>query len=462
MGYGLRGFKGGETWSQHPLILAQIQVGLKPRAGFSRYTAPMPAAPSDVNIKARWVAPMTGAGEVLDAHTLVIRDGRILDVLPHAEAAERYAPRVELDRSNHLAMPGLVNALTRLSPTVGCAPERGFWADGAQLSVANMLQAGITTFCDVGCFPRETAAAALAQGLRAVIGLPVAEHSSDWAREPGEYLTRALKLHDEFKGHPSISTRFAPLRADLLGDATLERLATLAAELDAGLLVSLHDSQQEVEDSLRRWGKRPLRRLLDFGLLSPAATAAHLTHLDGADLELVRGSGAAVTLCLASGLLRRRGLPPIDALNAPPGRVSLGSDGEHCGPGQDLWSEVRLMALHSPGSTPGNILGAVTRGGAAALGLESETGTLEAGKWADLCCVDLSGPATQPTDDPLRRLVLSGGRNLVSDVWVAGRHLLVEGRFTRLDWPELAVRLDHRRAPASAGARPPFTPETVA
>ncbi len=196
---------------------------------------------------------------------------------------------------------------------------------------------------------------------------------------------------------------------------------------------------------------------MNLGLLGPASAASHLTEVDAGDLELLRRSGAAVTLCLASGLMRGHGVPPIDALAAPPVRVSLGSDAEHCGPGQDLWTEIKLMALHSPGASPGSVLGAATRGGAAALGLESETGTLEPGKWADVCCLDLSGPATQPPADPMRRLVFAGGRDLVSDVWVAGRQLLVEGRFTRLDWPELASRLDARNPPAT---RPIDTMET--
>jgi 5-methylthioadenosine/S-adenosylhomocysteine deaminase len=420
----------------------------------------MAAIPSDVNIKARWIAPMTGNGEVLEAHTLVIRDGRILDLLPHQAAAERYAARVELDRPDHLAMPGLVNARTRLTP-IGVDPAaQGFWVDGALLSIANMLQAGITCFCDAGYFPREAAATAVAQGLRAVVGLPVARHPSTFAQNPGEYLTRALALHDEYRRHPSISTRFAPLGAGSLDDETLGRLAILAAEIDAGLLVSLHESGQDVELSLRHSGKRPLQRLQDLGLLSPAA-AAHATDLDSADLDLLRRSGAAVTLCLASGLKRGRGLPPIEALNVAPMRVSLGSEGGYDGPGQDLWTELKLMALHSPGASAVSVLGAATRGGAAALGLESETGTLEAGKWADVCCVDLSGPAAQPPGDPLRRLVFAGGRDLVSDVWVAGRHLLAEGRFTRLDWPALAARLDPRRAPAATAAPPPHLSETL-
>jgi 5-methylthioadenosine/S-adenosylhomocysteine deaminase len=85
-------------------------------------------------------------------------------------------------------------------------------------------------------------------------------------------------------------------------------------------------------------------------------------------------------------------------------------------------------------------LHAATLGGAAALGLEAEVGALEVGKWADLCCVDLSGPATQPLGDPLAQLVFGGGRDIVSDVWVAGRQLLSGGELTRLDWPDVAAR----------------------
>jgi 5-methylthioadenosine/S-adenosylhomocysteine deaminase len=67
-------------------------------------------------------------------------------------------------------------------------------------------------------------------------------------------------------------------------------------------------------------------------------------------------------------------------------------------------------------------------------------GTLEPGKWADLCCVDLGGPSTQPLRDPVTQLVFCGGRDTVSDVWVAGRPLLSERELTRLDWPEVAAR----------------------
>ena len=378
---------------------------------------------------------MTGEA-VLAHHTLVVRDGRIVDVLPDAEAARRYAPSVLLERPTHLLMPGLVNA--RTSCLAGAAQSPRFAPEIGLLSIANMIKAGITCFCDVGFFPSDIARLAVSQGLRAAIGLPVAEHPSPWAQNAGEYLSRALRLRDEYKGHPTISVSVAPLRPAEMADATFARLSVLVNELDAGVLLALHESQGDVDESLRRHGARPIERLERLGLLTPALTAAHAQALGPQDLDLAQRAGIGVALCLASGLLRGAGLPPISAL--PPLRLGLGSDGDTTGTGQDLWTEIKLFALHAP-APPAGVLAAATRGGAGVLGLEAEIGTLEAGKWADLCCVDLGGPATLPLGDPLRQLVFSGGRDLVSDVWVAGRQLLCEGQYTRLDWPDLAARL---------------------
>jgi 5-methylthioadenosine/S-adenosylhomocysteine deaminase len=182
--------------------------------------------------------------------------------------------------------------------------------------------------------------------------------------------------------------------------------------------------------------------------LTPALMAAHAARLEDAEIDLIRRAGVGIALCLASDLARGDGLPPLEALAATGVRLSLGSDGAFLGPAQDLWSEIKLLALHGriastrPVFREPDVLAAATRGGAAVLGLEAEIGTLEAGKWADLCCLDLGAPATQPMLEPLSQLLLAGGRDLVSDVWVAGRQLLSEGQFTRLNWPELAARLN--------------------
>jgi 5-methylthioadenosine/S-adenosylhomocysteine deaminase len=108
------------------------------------------------------------------------------------------------------------------------------------------------------------------------------------------------------------------------------------------------------------------------------------------------------------------------------------------------------MDLAQQGLNAWDALALATRGGAAALGLDAEIGTLEKGKWADMCCIDLQRPATQWAAlaaplDAATPLVFNGGRDLVSDVWVSGRHLVNSRAFTRLDWPHAANRLAARR-----------------
>ena len=406
----------------------------------------MRKVPCDLHITPRWMLPMGAERELLERHTLVVRDGRILEIVAADAALERYAPRVSLERPGHLLMPGLVNAYTRIGTLSGEGAAPAFSQDLAALGIANMLKAGVTAFCDVGYFPGEVAGTAVAQGLRAVIGLPVAARPSAWAQGPAEYLTRALKLRDEYKAHPSIATVFAPLGSNALENATLARVSTLAAELDAGIVVAVNRSRRDIDECVARHGMRPLARLETLGLVTPALIAVHAASLEEAELELIRRAGTGIVLCLAADLARGEGLPPIAALAAARSagvRLCLGS----ADAGQDLWNDIKLLALHGhiaaaqPLLRAREVLEVATRGGAAALGLDTEIGSLEAGMWADLLCLDLGGPAMQPALEPLAQLLLNGGRDLVSDVWVAGRQLLSEGQFTRLDWPELAARL---------------------
>lgn len=390
---------------------------------------------------------MTARNLVLEDHSLLVRDGRILDILPSALAAQRYAATAVLQRDSHVLIPGMINAksgaaalLFRGANGATTVAERlvnaDFARDGTLAAIAEMLQSGITCFCDRCYFPEETARAANEQGMRAVLGMPVSEGRTSWAQDAAQSLTRALGLRDKHKGEPLICTAFAPLSANALSDASFARLATLADELDSGILIDLHQSAQEIAESLAVHALRPLERLWNLGLLTPALNAAHMVHLSPEDLNLVQRTGISVTVCPQRDLYLGNGLPPVARLCAAGVRLGIGS--ASAAPlNQDIWNDLKISALLSGAW---DALAAATLGGAAALGLESEVGSLQAGKWADLCCVDLSGPATQPLSDPLTQLVFAGGRDIVSDVWVAGRQLLCAGELTRLDWPEVAAR----------------------
>jgi 5-methylthioadenosine/S-adenosylhomocysteine deaminase len=399
---------------------------------------------------------MTSSGGVLENHSLVVRDGRILDLLPSAAAMESYAATVTVQRPAHLLMPGLINAnthaATALFRAAGAAGAAGgghaelekrtlsaeFVRDGVLLAIADMLRSGITCFGDRYYFPDETARAAAEQGMRAVIGMPIAETPSPWAGTGAEYLTRALELRDEYSGHPLIETAFAPHAPHTLSNAMFERIATLADELDAPIMIDLHESAGEITQSIARHGVRPILRLWQLGLLTPALNAGHMTHATGADIDLAQRTGISISLCPQASLRRAEGLPPAAAFFASGIRVGLGSGGVSC-QNLDLWDEMKglaLMTAHPPWET----LAAATVGGAAALGIDAEVGTLAPGSWADVCCLERSAPAAFPANAPFAPLVFRGGRDLVSDVWVAGRQLVANGELTRLDWAAVSAR----------------------
>jgi 5-methylthioadenosine/S-adenosylhomocysteine deaminase len=408
----------------------------------------MPADLADLSIEARWIVPMTMPGKVLEQHTLVVRDGRILDLLPTAAANLRYSATVVMRRPEHLLMPGMVNAAshaaTSLFRGMGAdlaalearfvGPE--FVRDGVLSAMAEMLRSGTTCFADRYYFPEECARAAGEQGMRAVIGMPVSG---------AEHLTKALRMRDEYKDHPLISTAFAPHAPNAMDDATFARVATLADELDAGIVIDVQESAADIAACVATHGMRPLERLWKLGLLTPALNAVHMTQATAQDVDLAQRTGISISLCPQSNLTQGNGLPPVGAFAASKIRLGIGS-GATPPQNQDVWGEMKLVAQMSHAApaplSAWDALAMATRGGAAVLGLDADVGRLEPGKWADLCCVDLRGPATQPMNDPVTQLVFCGGRDMVSDVWVAGRQLLSDGEMTRLDWPGVAERAD--------------------
>src|SRR5580692_3314292 len=142
----------------------------------------MPAVLADLCIDARWIVPMSMPHRVLENHTLVVRDGRILDLLPSAAATIRYSATAKVQRSAHLLMPGMVNAATHAATSLfrgaGARGAAQFVHDGILVAIAEMLGSGITCFADRCYFPDQCARTAAEQGMRAVIGMPVAETAS--------------------------------------------------------------------------------------------------------------------------------------------------------------------------------------------------------------------------------------------------------------------------------------------
>lgn len=436
--------------------------------------------PVDALIFARWIIPVEPAGRVLEQHALVLRHGRIVELLPYAEARSRYAPTETVELPRHALIPGLVNAHTHAAMTLlrGLADDlplepwlkehiwpvehrwvnADFVRDGAELAVAEMLRSGTTCFADMYFFPEVTAEVARQQGMRAVLGLVLFDFPSPWGSGPEEYLRKGLALRDRHKNDPLLSFMFAPHSTYTVSERWLKELRTLADELDLPLQTHLHETAGEIEQSLAQHGKRPIARLTELGFFNPALMGTHMTQLTDAEIAACAQYGVSVVHCPESNLKLASGFCPVAKLLKAGVNVALGTDGAASNNDLDMLGELRTAALLAKGVAgdaaalpAATALGMATLNGARALGLEKDIGSLTPGKWADLAAVDLAAPETQPVYDVISTLVYAAGRRQVSDVWVAGKRRLQDHRLTQLDGDAILQRAEDWRERIAAG-----------
>lgn len=416
---------------------------------------------TDILIHARWVIPVEQNG-VLDRHAVAVSDGTIVDVLPSEQASTRYRARETIRLEQHALLPGFINAHTHASMALfrGLAddlplmdwlqnhiwPAEAKWVspdfvrDGTELAIAEMLKSGTTCFSDMYFFPEETARACLAAGMRAVVGLIVIDFPTAYAQTPDEYLRKGLKLHDDLRSNTLVTTAFAPHAPYTVSDGPLGNLRTLNNELDLPLHIHVHETAHEVNEAMRTTGQRPLARLAALDLLQPNLVAVHMTQLNDDEIRLLAERGVHVAHCPESNLKLASGFCPVHKLLQAGVNVALGTDGAASNNDLDMLSEMRTAALLAKGVAleatalpAAAALRMATLNGAKALGIEERTGSIKAGKAADLVAIDLSAIATQPVYDPISQIVYAASREQVTDVWVSGNRLLNERRLTTLD-----------------------------
>ncbi len=424
----------------------------------------------DTLIHAPLIVPVEPAGVVLENHSLAINDGRIIDILPGNEARSRYQARHDQSFDDHVLLPGLINTHTHAAMSLmrGLADdlplmtwlEEHIWpvekkwisADfvqaGSQLACAEMIRGGVTCFNDMYFFPEETARVVEQCGMRATLGLIVIDFPSAWAETADDYIRRGLEVHDQLRGNPLIQTAFAPHAPYSVSDAPLQQIATLVEELDIPVHIHLHEVADEVSRAERELGLRPLQRLDRLGLLSPRLLAVHMTQVNEDDIRRCRETGVNIVHCPESNLKLASGFAPLQRFVEQDINVALGTDGAASNNDLDLFGEMRSAALLAkavagdasaiPAETA---LRMATLNGARALGIEEQTGSLEVGKSADLIAVDLGRIETQPVYHVHSQLVYATGREHVTDVWVAGQHLLKDRQLTTLDETEILARV---------------------
>jgi len=422
--------------------------------------------PIDLLIEARWVVPVEPHGVVFEHHAVAVDGGRIVALLPVADARARYVPRERVVLDEHALIPGLVNAHTHNPMTLmrgladdlplmrwlqehiwpaeakAIGPE--FVRDGIELAVAEMLRGGTTCCSENYFFPDVQAATYRRLGFRAMVGLPIIEFPSAWAATRDEYFDRGLAVHDEFRGEPLLGTSFAPHAPYTVSDESFERIRLLSDQLDLPVHLHLHETAHEVEDAKRERGARPFARMQSLGIVNDHLIAVHMTQLTDAEIAACAEAGVAVVHCPESNLKLASGFCPAEKLRRAGVKLAIGTDGCASNNDLDMFGEMRTAALlakavaeDASALDAASALRAATLGGAFALGWSERVGSIEAGKQADLAAVRLDDIETQPLYNVVSQLVYATGRQQVSDVWIAGARKLRDRVLPDVDLDEV-------------------------
>ena len=431
-------------------------------------SAPNERIPCDLLIEPRWLIPVVPEGAVYSDYAIAVNGSTIIAIGPAHELRARFSAAQRIELPEHTLMPGLVNSHTHAAmslmrgladdlplmrwlsehiwPTEAKHISPEFVRDGVRLAIAEQLCGGVTTMQDMYFFSEVVAETALELGMRAVVGAIILEFSSAYASNADEYFSKGVALIERYQKHPLISVALAPHAPYTVSDASFARIRGLSDQFDVRVHCHIHETAGEVADSVAQFGMRPLARLDQLGLLNARLSAVHMTQLTSDEIKRLSETGVSVLHCPESNLKLASGFCPAQALLDAGVNLALGTDGCASNNDLDLLGELKTAALLAKGvAGDATALSAVraltmaTLGGAKALGLADQIGSLEAGKQADLVAMRFDEFDALPVYNPISHIVYASHRRQVSDVWVAGVARVRGGILLDVDCKALAV-----------------------
>lgn len=357
-----------------------------------------------------------------------------------------------IDGKNKFATPGLVNAHTHASMTLlrSYSDDKALmdWLNkdiwpieakmtrkdiywGAMLAAVEMIKGGTTAFADMyGPNMEEVAKVVDESGLRGSLcrGL-IGIFDGD------EKLATNVDLYKNFHGAADgrITVMFGPHAIYTCPPDYLKKVAAEASKLNAEIHMHMNETQDEIKDCIKNYGKRPFEVVAETGLLDLGMLAAHCVHLSDSEIEIIKAKKVRVAHNPGSNMKLASGIAPVTKLLAEGITVALGTDGASSNNNLDMLEEIRLAALlakvesMNPLSVPAaQALQMATEFGAQALNLKG-VGRLEEGYKADIVLWDMNGVDWQPNYNPASLLVYSANASAVDTVIVDGK-ILMQGR----------------------------------
>jgi 5-methylthioadenosine/S-adenosylhomocysteine deaminase len=444
-------------------------------------------------IKDATIITLDDANRIFEG-SVAIDQGRIVAVEPPATASFDFAPDDVIDGRGFALLPGFIQTHIHLCQTLfrGAADDlelidwlkRRIWPmeaahtpeslyASARLGIAELIKGGTTCALTMETVNHTDSVfrAVEESGFRATVGKCMMDHGSDvpeaLSEETEDSISESLALLERWNGAAGGRIRycFAPRFALSCTRELLERVARLAPE--HGVMIHTHASENREEIAMveRATGKRNIEYLRDVGLAAPHIVLAHCVHLDDAEMEILRSTGAHVAHCPSSNLKLASGVARIAEMLDLGVSVSLGADGAACNNRLDMFTEMRAAALLQKVMRGSRALPALTAlrmattGGARALGLSDKIGSVEAGKRADLQLINLDRLHTTPRPDPISTIVYAAEASDVETVIIDGKIVMRDGDLITLkehdvitDAQSQSHQLNLRVAASMAGA----------
>src|SRR5215510_4221583 len=415
-----------------------------------------------VLIRDATIITLDGANRIIEG-SVAIEQGRIMAVEPSGAASFNIVFDDVIDGRGRAILPGFIQSHIHLCQTLfrGAADDlelidwlkRRVWPmeaahtpeslyASARLGIAELIKGGTTCALTMETVNHTDSVfrAVEESGLRATIGKCMMDQGDDapeaLIEETDDSITESLDLLERWNGRAEGRIRycFAPRFALSCTRELLERISSLSVEL--GVMVHTHASENRDEIAMveRATGKRNIEYLRDVGLAAPHVVLAHCVHLDDAEMEILRSTGAHVAHCPSSNLKLASGVAPVSELLDRGVSVSLGADGAPCNNRLDMFTEMRTAALlqkvaHGSRALPAlTALRMATTGGARALGLADQIGSVEVGKRADLQLINLHHLHTTPRPDSISTIVYAAEAGDVETVIIDGQIVMRERR----------------------------------
>src|SRR6266540_988026 len=409
-----------------------------------------------------------------DPGAVAVKGDLIVVAGPEAELKKEYDASEIVDCGGKVLMPGLVNAHTHVPMTLlrGLADdlrldvwllgymlpvEREFVSPdfvrlGTLLACAEQIRTGITTFNDMYYFEKDVAQATSDAGLRAVCGQTVMKFPTPDAIAFEDSLAMAREFIQGWKDHPLIVPAVAPHAPYSCTPEILRATSDLAKEFDVPLHIHIAETSYEVETMRKENGIPVVPYVKKQGILEAKVIAAHCVHIDTGEMRTLLHAGAGVSHNPSSNLKLASGFAPVQKMLDTGLNVGIGTDGPASNNDLDMFEEVRLASFVAKASSNDpTVVPAVTallmatRMGAQALHLGHLTGSVEAGKRADLILVDISSTHNSPRfrrdpNNAYAQLVFASKSTDVSDVMVNGKWLMRDHSLLTLNEEELVAQ----------------------